>query len=179
MIQITLGDMKPVKPWEDPLGRAYVGWAPEMTEEQLYEANRGCWVLGARADREQFALINAKSIIRQAIEIERIVPAGNRRAIEGKILTAGHPVYDAYVGRPSPVGPVRNPITYFESEYAARVCGCGCGAEVTLGHFLSGHDQKALHDRVAKIGTVHDFILWFDEIHESLQDATPSDDTNA
>jgi hypothetical protein len=76
------------------------------------------------------------------------------------------------------VGPVRNPITYFESEYAARVCGCGCGAEVTLGYFLPGHDQKALHDRVAKIGTVHDFILWFDEIYESSQEADPGDNAD-
>ncbi|MFE2022458.1 hypothetical protein ACFW9O_30955 [Streptomyces sp. NPDC059499] len=35
-------------------------------------------------------------------------------------------------------------------------------APVTLGWFLPGHDQKALHDRVAKIGTVHEFIHWFD-----------------
>ncbi|WP_344449738.1 hypothetical protein [Actinocorallia aurantiaca] len=161
--------MRPLKPWEDPLGRAYLGFAEEMTQEQIYEANRGCWVLGARADREQFALINYKGVIRQAIEIERIVPAGNRRAMEGKILTAGHPVYDAYVGKPSPVDAVRNPITYFESEHASRACGCGCGAEVKLGHFLPGHDQKALHDRVARIGTVHEFIHWFDDIMESRQ----------
>jgi len=169
MIHITLADMRSVKPWEDALRRSYVGFAEELTEEELYEANRGCWVLGARADREQFAIINYKGVIRQAIEIKQIVPAGNRRAIEGRILSAGHPVYDAYVGKPSPVGTVRNPITYFESEFAARVCGCGCGAEVNLGYFLPGHDQKALHDRVAKIGTVHDFLLWFDEIMESQQ----------
>ncbi|NVI86119.1 hypothetical protein [Actinomadura sp. BRA 177] len=166
MIQITLGEKTQLDSQEDPLGRAYLGFTEEMTDEQLYEANHGRWILGPRADNERFAIFNAKGVIRQAIEIERIVPSGDRRAIEGKILAAGHPVYDAYVGKPAPAGPFRNPIAYFESEHDARVCGCGCGAVVAPGHFLPGHDQKALYDRVAKIGTVHDFILWFDQFYE-------------
>ena len=52
------------------------------------------------------------------------------------------------------IEPVRDPVTYCESPHAARTCGCGCGAPVTLGWFLTGHDQKALCDRVAKVGTV-------------------------
>lgn len=165
MIHITLSDMKPVEPGDDFFGRTYVGWSPDMTDTQLYNANRGCWVLGARADREQYALLSAHGAVRQAIEIDRIVQAGNRRAIEGKILTAGHPVYDAYVGKPSPIKPVRNPVTYFDSPHAARLCACDCGEPVNLGYFLPGHDQKALHDRVSKIGTVHEFIQWFDETY--------------
>jgi hypothetical protein len=113
--------------------------------------------------------------VRQAIEIDRLgVVAGGRRAIEGRYLEAGHPVYDAYVGKPQPIEPARNPVTYFESAHAARTCGCGCEAPVTLGWFLAGHDQKALHDRVAKIGTVHQFIQWFDRTYTDEPQAMAS-----
>jgi hypothetical protein len=163
MIHITLGEMKPVEPKEDFLGRSYIGWSVDMSEEQLYEAGRGCWVFGARADREHYVLLSAQGAVRQAIEIDRLVPAGpTRRAIEGTVLGSGHPVYDAYVGKPSPVEGARNPITYFNSPYGARTCACECGDPVALGYFLPGHDQKALHDRVAQIGTVYEFIRWFD-----------------
>ncbi|MEU3980683.1 hypothetical protein AB0F77_11315 [Streptomyces sp. NPDC026672] len=166
MIHITLGAMRYVSPKEDQLGRDHVGWDPNMDDEALFRANRGCWVLGERADREQYALLSAGGVVRQAIEIDRLVAvSGGRRAIEGRFLEAGHPVHDAYVGKPQPVEPARNPVTYFESPHAARTCGCGCEAPVTLGWFLPGHDQKALHDRVAKIGTVHQFIDWFDRTY--------------
>ncbi|MGW1466406.1 hypothetical protein ACWCPT_18910 [Streptomyces sp. NPDC002308] len=166
MIHITLGALRYVDPQEDQLGRDHVGWDPNMGDEALFRANRGCWVLGERADREQYALLSAQGTVRQAIEIERLAAvSGGRRAIEGHVLEAGHPVYDAYVGKPQPVEPVRNPVTYFESPYAARTCACGCGEPVALGWFLSGHDQKALHERVARIGTVHQFIAWFDRTY--------------
>ncbi|MFC5204653.1 hypothetical protein [Streptomyces kaempferi] len=96
--------------------------------------------------------------------------AGGRRAIEGRFLEAGHLVHDAYVGKPQPVAAARNPVTYFDSPHATRTCGCG--APVTVGWFLTGHDQKALHDRVAKIGTVHQFIEWFDRTYAEEEQAT-------
>ncbi|MFD9539655.1 hypothetical protein [Streptomyces sp. NPDC060022] len=172
MIHITLGDMKSVEPEDDFLGRSVIGWSPGMTDDQLYEAGRGCWVLGARADRERYALLSAHGIVRQAIRIEGIAPAGPaRRAIEGTVLKAGEdPVHDAFVGKPSPVEGARNPITYFDSPHGARTCACGCDARVALGHFLPGHDQIALHKRVARIGTVYEFINWFDETHGGLVD---------
>lgn len=166
MIHITLGQMRYVNPEQDQLGRDHVGWDSNMDDTALFRANRGCWVLGERADREQYALLSAQGIVRQAIQIDDLGSvAGGRRAIEGRFLEAGHPVHDAYVGKPQPVAAARNPVTYFDSPHAARTCGCGCGAPVTLGWFLTGHDQKALHDRVAKIGTVHQFIEWFDRTY--------------
>ncbi|ELP68582.1 hypothetical protein PV735_15410 [Streptomyces turgidiscabies] len=64
--------------------------------------------------------------MRQAIQIDDLVSvAGGRRAIEGRFLEAGHPVHDAYVGKPQPVAAARNPVTYFDSSHAARPCGCG------------------------------------------------------
>lgn len=67
-----------------------------VTGPDLYEAGRGCWVLGARADQEHYALFSTHGIVRQAIRIEAITPAGPaRRAIEGTGLKAGEdPVYD-------------------------------------------------------------------------------------
>ena len=39
------------------------------------------------------------------------------------------------------------------------------GETTTTGWFVPGHDQKALHERVARIGTVYEFIQWFDRTH--------------
>ena len=167
MLHITLGAARAVNPREDPLGRSIVGYAEWMTAEELHEANRGCWVLGERADREQFALFSYDGIVRQAMQIDRIVPAGERRALEGTVLGRGHDVYDAFVGKPAPTR-TRNPVAYVETEVAAPACACGCGAAVTKGYFVPGHDQKAVHERVAKVGTVREFIEWFDEVWPSL-----------
>ncbi|MFE5804672.1 hypothetical protein [Streptomyces sp. NPDC056491] len=163
MIHITLGAKRPVDPQEDQLGRDHVGWDPDMSDEALFRANRGCWVLGERAEKEQYVLLSSEGEVRMAIEIDKLVPvAGGRKAVEGRFLKAGDPVYDAYVGETPPVGPTRNPINYYDSPHDTRLCGCGCGEQVAGGWFLSGHDQKALHARVAKIGTVREFLDWFD-----------------
>jgi hypothetical protein len=161
MIHITLKPAFMTDPAVDALGRSMAGYSELMSEEQVHEANRGCWVLGARADREQYVLFSFDGIVRQAMEIDRIVPAGGRRAFEGPVLGPGHPVYDAYVGKPSPIR-TRNPVAYIDSVLGRR-CRCGCGSEVAKGYFLPGHDQKAIHDRVAKVGSVRDFLAWFDE----------------
>ena len=34
------------------------------------------------------------------------------------------------------------------------------------GRFLPGHDQRAIHERIAKISFVADFLDWFDEHFE-------------
>lgn len=164
MLHITLGKKRDADP-DDALGRSCVGFEEGMTEAELYEANRGCWVLGTRADDEQYALVSFGGKVRQAIEIDQVVfiPARNRRAIEGRVLTKGHPVYNKYVGKASPVIGVRNPITYFDDDDDLRVCACGCGTEMTSARdFMPGHDQRAIHERIAKIGSARDFLAWFD-----------------
>lgn len=163
MLHITLGPKKAADK-DDALNRAYVGYDAGMSEQELYEANRGCWVLGPRADSERFMLMSFEGVVRQAVEIERIVPAGSRRAVEGRILGPGDAVHDKYVGQPSPVGQVRNPITYFEEEESQEhLCACGCGQAMTSKRdFLPGHDQRAIHARIARVGSVKDFLDWFD-----------------
>lgn len=161
MIHITLGKEKAVT--GDGLGRSLVGYREGMTAEEVFQASRGCWRFGARADREKFAIVSHGGRVLIAIEIDELVDQGKgRRAIEGRILKKGHPVHDRYVGKPSPVPPMRNPITYFPDRDEERSCACGCGEPVTRGDFLSGHDQKAIHERVARVGSVVDFLEWFD-----------------
>ncbi|WP_435108024.1 hypothetical protein [Nocardiopsis synnemataformans] len=148
MIQIKLGPRRPVDPDQDPLHREHVGWAPDLDDDQVYEAGRGCWVLGAKADGQDYALISAEGLVRLAVQIERLVPAGEgRRAIQGRILPAEHPVAAEHVGLPEPVPGARNPIAYVDSP---RYCRCGCGQVLTspwhvpTDGYRPGHDRRAL-----------------------------------
>jgi hypothetical protein len=171
MLHITLGPTRTIDPDKDPLHRDRVGYVDTMSELALYDANHGCWVLGERAHREQYVLFTFKGTVKQAVEItsieqvtnyDRSDTRDNRSVIDGTILRPGHQVYDTYVGKPSPVQGVRNPITYFDAPVTGRPCRCECGQTVTGKDFLTGHDQTALHDRVRQIGTVAEFLDWFD-----------------
>ncbi|WP_157254850.1 hypothetical protein [Nonomuraea typhae] len=163
MIQITLGKKKLVDPGDDRLGRSQVGWEEGLSGDQLYVTARGAWVMGKKADHERYALISGAGVIRGGIEIDGIEPAGERRAFVGRLLQPGHPVYDHYVGQEAPNGSPQNPITYFPTSLDERVCACRCGTPITRGDFLPGHDQRAIHERIAKVGTVKDFLAWFDD----------------
>ncbi|MFI8515848.1 hypothetical protein ACIGHB_32475 [Streptomyces sp. NPDC085460] len=67
------------------------------------------------------------------------------------------------MGEDTPVDSARNPITSFDSPHDTRLCGCG--EPVADGWFLAGHDQKALHAGVAKIGSVRECLDWFDNTY--------------
>ena len=84
--------------------------------------------------------------------------------MRGRVLRPGHPVHDEYVGGPALVDPARNPVSYVDSALDDQTfCACGCGAPTTLSRdFLPGHDQRAIHERIARVGTVRDFLRWFD-----------------
>lgn len=175
MIEITLGDATDIDPITDDLGRDRIGFAATMSPLALYDAAHGSWVLGKRADSERFAIFTHAGVVRQAVEIERIEqvtnrsmndPRDDRSVIHGRILEPGHPVFDSLVNRPSPVEPHRNPVRYFDHEFdnAERPCRCNCGGYVSGKEFLPGHDQTALHDRVRQIGSVAEFLDWFDVV---------------
>jgi hypothetical protein len=171
VIHITLGGRIDMDPAEDPLRRMHRGWVQGMSDDDCYRSNRGRWVLGERADHERYALFSARhegrKLVRMAIEIT--APAEDtgdgRRALRGAILRPGHPVYDAYVGREAPVMTQRNPVAYIGSPLDGQMsCACGCGELIPLQRdFLPGHDQRAIHDRVAKAGGVRKFMEWFDK----------------
>lgn len=177
MLHITVTAKKPVNPEQDGLGRPYVGYEDGMTQDEMYAANHGEWAIGARAQKERYALFSFGRTVIQAVEIHDLerttIFSGDpnekrddRYTINGTVLEAGHPVFDKYVGKPSPVIASRNPVRYFEDpEFdGGRLCACGCDEITTAGDFVPGHDQKAIHERIARIGTVADFLKWMDVV---------------
>lgn len=192
MIVISLQPARKNDRTVDPLAREYWGYYPGMTDLGLFNNNRGCWVIGEeRAHREKYALFavpdNGGHTIKVAVDIHSIDlvirrsatdTRDHRRIINGRILTPGHPVYDHYVGKPSPVGSPRNPVGYIDSPFDNDpLCGCGCGKPAGGLPYIRGHEQTALHDRVRQIGTVAEFITWFDAmtkpfVHTSTAPAT-------
>lgn len=187
MIHITLSKERSLDdPSSDPLKRDRVGFKETMSPIALYDANHGTWVLGPKAWKERYALFTFGGVVRQAVEISSIEKVihreptdtrDDRSVIHGTILDEGHPVYDRYVGKTSPVQGVRNPVTYFDDDIDyfdddiddaasdSQPCRCGCGGGVVVNkEFLAGHDQTALHARVKQIGTVAEFLDWFDVV---------------
>jgi hypothetical protein len=172
LIHITLSAEQPRNPAAEHLGRDHVGYREGMTPAELYHANHGTWVIGRNRRHERYVLFAFRGEVKQAVEIQRIETIvvrtegdtrDDRNVIHGTILEPGHLVYDTYVGKPSPLGAARNPVRYFDSPLdEGHPCRCGCGEAVAGVDFLPGHDQTALHDRVAQIGTVAEFLDWFD-----------------
>lgn len=165
MLHFTLGPRRELDPTVDEMGRTWNGYDRQASPQDLYDVNRSCWVLGQRADRESYALFSYDREVVLAVEIEEIVSTPTRRALKGRPLAPGHPVYDQYVGKAAPIQGQRNPVGYFTSSFDERFCGCGCGKVVGRGDFLPGHDQRAIHERISKVGTVKEFIDWFDDIY--------------
>jgi hypothetical protein len=115
MLHIRLGDHRPVDPMTDDLGRSFVGYRHGMSEAEMYDANRGCWRLGARAQDERYAIFSYDGIVRQALEISSVEPAPKRSMrsiVYGRVLAKGDPIYDTYVNQLAPESRGRNPISY-------------------------------------------------------------------
>ena len=155
-IRLKLGGYETVQ--GDPLGRAFIGYFPRMTEDEAWDAGRGVWKMNReKAGRQRFALIVGEGVVRAAAEItglsiEHDTANGKRIALEGRVLPEGHPVREAYVGQPDPVtNSSQNPVGYCElaeeQPYLHRPCSCGCG-EDTDRDFLPGHDVRAIQQRV-------------------------------
>lgn len=155
-----------VDPTEDPMARSWIGWSPELTDQEIYEQNRGVWVLGRGARTQRIATFSYDGKVVTVVAIDGIEDAPllpqrrQKQMIEGRVLSAGDTDYDALIG--SPVDGHRNPVTYTPRE--ERTCGCGCGGNVSgQRSFLPGHDQRAIHERIAKQwGTTLRFVEWFD-----------------
>lgn len=186
VIVITLSNERMLTPEErdlDAMRRDRIGYSPTMSELALFDANSGMWVISdKRACTERYALLvwSGDWYGKQAVEIETIEKVWHpnkqamRSQIHGNILHCGHPIHDAYVGQPCPLPKGRNPVRYFEAPEETRLnsalCRCNCGELAPLGRdFKPGHDQTALHDRVKKIGTVAEFIDWFDALEHPFQ----------
>jgi hypothetical protein len=177
MLHITLTTKAPQNDTADPLKRDFYGWGQQDTIEDNWQRNRGYWALGARAQRESYVLFshNEQRKVVMAARIDKIIDAQGkpgRKIIEGEPLPEDHPVYQAYVGHPTPPSArVRNPVTYFDSTVGGWPCGCGCGEEIFAGEFVRGHEQTALHQRIAQIGTIPEFLRWFDAVRAGTEPA--------
>ncbi len=180
MLHITLTTKAPQNDPADPLGRTFYGWGQQDAIEENWQRNRGYWALGAPAPPESYVLFshNERHEVVMAARIDTIIDAPGkpgRKIIQGEPLPEDHPVYQAYVGQPTPPSArVRNPVTYFDSTVGGWPCGCGCGEEIFVGEFVRGHEQTALHQRVAQIGTIPEFLRWFDAVRAGTEPAAGS-----
>ena len=177
MLHITLTTKTLSNDPADPLRRTFYGWGQQDIIEENWRNNCCYWVLGARAHRESYVLFSHKQQheVVMAARIDKIIDAPGKpgkKIIEGEPLPEDHPVYQAYVGQPTPHSArVRNPVTYFDSTVGGWLCGCGCGEEIFVGEFVRGHEQTALHQRVAQIGTIPEFLRWFDAVRAGAEPA--------
>lgn len=121
------------------------GWARQV--------GRGVWKMSrSQAGTERFALVAGLGRVLAVAEIAGITQHGDRVALEGRPLAAGHPVYDAFIGRPDPLAnQSQNSVTYGdlpeEAPFRSRPCACGCG-ESTGRDFAPGHEMRAIQARI-------------------------------
>lgn len=177
-INFKLGDRRDQTPEEDPMSRTWLGWSADATDQEVYEQNRGLWLLGRRARSQRIATFSHHGVVVAVVAvegIEEIPPLGDGKpkwAIVGRVLEAGDDDYDALIGQA--VDGYRNPVTY--PLGGVRTCACGCGGDVAGSRvFLPGHDQRAIHDRIAQEwGTTLRFVEWFDETYGNPRDQTSS-----
>jgi hypothetical protein len=169
-VRLKLGNYETVR--DDTMGRAYIGYFPRMTEQEAWEAGRGVWRMSAdKASRQKFALIVGESLVRAAGQITGFVvhdDYDDRIELQGDLLPEGHPVREAYLGRPDPVQTgSQNPVGYCdlpeEQQFVQAPCHCGCG-QSTDRDFLPGHDVRAMQARVRQHfgGSPLRFIQWVD-----------------
>ncbi|MHA4854419.1 hypothetical protein L1080_033530 [Rhodococcus sp. MSC1_016] len=105
-VRVTLGESSPAD-LDDPLGRTHVGYAPDLTPQELWERGRGIWKF--RADHVAAStimlLVHDKTVVLVASVTGLTLHRGGL-AILGEPLT-DHPL----VGRPDPLH-TPNPLAY-------------------------------------------------------------------
>ena len=120
VINIRLSDRTTAES-DDPLGRGWYGYDPEATPEQLWTNNRGDWFLSARSlSDERWAALNYQGRVVLVAELKNpnhVILAGNTRApkkaLRGRVLAAGHSIYEALIGTQVDYAPgSRNSILY-------------------------------------------------------------------
>jgi hypothetical protein len=114
----------------------------------------------------QFALIVGEGLVRAVGQVTGFAVHGDRIELQGHVLEPGHPVRDAYLGKPDPVGTSsQNPVGYCDlpEEQPFILSPCGCGQD-TDRDFLPGHDVRAMQERVRAHfgGSPLKFIQWVD-----------------
>lgn len=158
-------------PADDTMNRRWIGYDPSVPVAELFEINRGRWKVNeARARRERYAVFSHEGEVKFVAELDGLEDAGaGRKIFKGQPLGENHPLAREWVGREAPDAN-RNPVGYFNPGGAVFKCACGCGGEVKTDRaFLPGHDQRAVHSRIAEgWGDVLKFIEWFDARRDKL-----------
>ncbi|WP_084654690.1 hypothetical protein [Nocardia altamirensis] len=109
MLQIRLDGLRSAGE-ADPLGRATIGYQQGMSEQQAWDAGRGVWKMNADRvlEHEEAQIIDPGGVVRAVARITGISKHGDRRAIEGQLLSG-----DGRVGRQTTTPhPSRNPVHY-------------------------------------------------------------------
>lgn len=180
-MNFKLGDVRETVAAEDPMSRTWVGWKPELSDQETYEQNRGVWFLGRRARSERVATFSHNGFVVAVVAVEGLenIPILNaeraKQAIVGQVLASGAADYDSLIGQA--VDGHRNPVTYgLNLSDTTRTCACGCGGDVAGNRvFLPGHDQRAIHDRITQEwGTTLGFVEWFDDTYGNPRDLAPA-----
>ncbi|MGO4650231.1 DUF3883 domain-containing protein [Arthrobacter sp. 2RAF22] len=105
VINIRLSDRTTANS-DDPLGRDWYGSDPGATPEQLWANNRGDWFLSTRSiSDERWAALNYQGRVVLVAELkdpDHEILAGNTRApkkaLIGRVMTAGHSMHEALIG---------------------------------------------------------------------------------
>lgn len=94
MLHFKLGPKRAVLPEEnDELGRAWIGYERGLSEQTIYEQNRGRWRLGPRAAQERYAMFSdiTAGLGRAVIEISGIEKLPTKSAVVGTVLPPATP----------------------------------------------------------------------------------------
>lgn len=120
-INFKLSDVRPVLTHEaDPMQREWVGYAHSLSDDAVFEQNRGIWRLGPRAERERWATFSYEGkivVVAEITDIEALpwpIPQKRheKKAIVGRVLRDDHPVRRHFLGLL--VDGHRNPFTYLD-----------------------------------------------------------------
>lgn len=94
------------------LRRTWAGWDPAVSDEDLWEHNRGRFRFSARVEAERWATLSYGRVVRVVAELTgppepapRPDRDGRWWALTGRVLAPGHPAYDALVGAEAPWSP--------------------------------------------------------------------------
>lgn len=104
---------------DDPLPRGWWGYDAQATPEELWDHNRGVWILNdKRIADERWAAFNYEGRIILVVELhgpdhEKVIDnrtGKSKKALKGRVLRQGNPIHDALIGEE--VTYRRNPVSY-------------------------------------------------------------------
>lgn len=123
-INFTLTTRRETNPLDDSMGRTWYGWDPSNSDQELWEQNRGVWILRQSVvEDEKFATLSYDGVIQVVVRItgkqqffDAIMKSGYKTALTGEVLPVGDPVREAFVG--TCVESTRNPVQYIDDPWS-------------------------------------------------------------